>query len=475
MADTFLEAHRIAAGVFSISGRLHPISIRDQMLRSHEFVRRALDAELIEPGSPDDPQARKFLVVGAGVAGVTAAIQAAEAGVPTTLIEKADVPFATFAKCDTRVVDPTQYDWPLGHWRVGKFCWHAGLVDSVLPWNRGDYAHVLANVWRAKFNELRSDTFGELLQFRRSRQLNKVSVLTPVAGGRPGVVAEIKDCRSGEVRDFKAGIILIATGFGYEDCHLGSFDGTPFWSTDSLSKPKFGIGKTQPRVLISGGGDGALQDFLRVLVRPVFKSARRILRWLPPQPELFKRFQDSYECAERKHQWDGGRQFDHHVLTFLQQRFDEVVDEYRDACGSQLDRAMTLLLRDPLPEVTLVYPCDHFGRSYPLNRFLATLFARYLQDRPRKHDALPLLNPKRVVVDLGPQSVPGSHFPIYPYTIENSSGCWDRTGSGSAQSSIADIVLVRHGPKFDKVSDDLKPLLFPPRAQQLMPFGFVKW
>ena len=50
MVDPFLEAHRIGPGIFSVAGRLHPISIRDQIIRRQLFVQRAFREKLIANG-----------------------------------------------------------------------------------------------------------------------------------------------------------------------------------------------------------------------------------------------------------------------------------------------------------------------------------------------------------------------------------------------------------------------------------------
>lgn len=105
--DPFLNDHFAGAYVFHIGGRLWPISIRDQMMRGQLVIERALEQDLIH-------QNRPVAVVGAGAAGVTAALRAAEEGVPVTLFEE-DRLFARHALCGTRWVHPTQYDWPVSH------------------------------------------------------------------------------------------------------------------------------------------------------------------------------------------------------------------------------------------------------------------------------------------------------------------------------------------------------------------------
>src|SRR5690242_3041515 len=111
-ADPFLLAHQVGPRMFDLSGKLDPISIRDQMLRGLLLVDRALHEDLIGPKSP-------LLVVGAGACGATAALHAAEEGVPTLLVDRKDQAFSLQRNCKSRWIDPTQYDWPLDHWNQG--------------------------------------------------------------------------------------------------------------------------------------------------------------------------------------------------------------------------------------------------------------------------------------------------------------------------------------------------------------------
>ena len=60
-----------------------------------------------------DPKIPKLIVVGAGVGGVTTAIEAAKFQIPTVILEREVEPFSRQAECTTRFIDPTQYDWPV--------------------------------------------------------------------------------------------------------------------------------------------------------------------------------------------------------------------------------------------------------------------------------------------------------------------------------------------------------------------------
>src|SRR5438445_4136633 len=104
MADPFLLTHLVRPLLFDIGGVLSPISIRDQMIRGRMVVDRAVEERLLRG------EDRRLLAIGAGAAGVTAAIRAAQHGIQTVLIDVAIAPFLRQAGCRSRWVDPTQYD-----------------------------------------------------------------------------------------------------------------------------------------------------------------------------------------------------------------------------------------------------------------------------------------------------------------------------------------------------------------------------
>ena len=81
MADPFLLAHLVGPRIFDLSGKLNPISIRDQMVRGRMLIDRAFEANLI---GPDE----SLLVIGSGACGATAAVRAAERETQTLLIDK---------------------------------------------------------------------------------------------------------------------------------------------------------------------------------------------------------------------------------------------------------------------------------------------------------------------------------------------------------------------------------------------------
>lgn len=142
MDDPFLLAHQVYPFFFNIGGRLWPISIRDQMVRGVELANRLVDLGLV-----GGEKARPLLVVGAGAGGASAAIQAADRGVPTLLIDRQPAPFTLQRNCQTRWLNPTQYDWPADSWSGGIYPY--GGATCPLPWT-ADWSHQLAAQWQLR-------------------------------------------------------------------------------------------------------------------------------------------------------------------------------------------------------------------------------------------------------------------------------------------------------------------------------------
>src|SRR5271156_537238 len=152
MADPFLLAHQIAESVFDIGGKLYPVSIRDQMVRGQSIIDRAVAAGFAATG-------RELLVIGAGAAGVIAALRAAAVGIRTHLIDGQPDPPAPFARqrgCTSRWIDPHEYEWPADQWfqpsspydvpPLHPFYGHPAPLDWSAQW-----ADALAFGWDARF------------------------------------------------------------------------------------------------------------------------------------------------------------------------------------------------------------------------------------------------------------------------------------------------------------------------------------
>ena len=128
-----------------------------------------------------------------------------------------------------------------------------------LDFKRG-IASELAAEWQETYKaRVARDPFLEIKAFTRFVQS------VPLPDGR---LAALFQRRNGEQQWEKFDFILNCTGFGEEQVSLpgNQHASYQFWADDLLEAPDFGFSHPTrtPRVLISGGGDDALQDFLRI-------------------------------------------------------------------------------------------------------------------------------------------------------------------------------------------------------------------
>lgn len=346
------------------------------MIRGRWIIDRALEARLVRPSE-------KLLVVGAGAAGVTAAIEGVTRGLLITLIDTASGPFMRQAGCSSRWIDPTQYDWPLDHWPNQRFPWTGPAM--ALGW-RAARANVLAILWSWALARATTAYAGSL-DVRFGTKLVGFPSLV-FHKGKQVLEANFNPSKSPGPEYFE--IAVSTVGFGTEQTYLGSFSSYQFWDTDQLEVPDYGLSSIkQPSILISGGGDGALQDFIRTSTTA--PSARQVYDSLPlnaaAKATLESALQGADDQAQRAYLWGTRGALtvparDHAIHEKLHQIFIDAVDRLAR------DRAVWPLIVAVLhktvrskgtAKISLIFPCNHFDRCYALNRFLVLLLERYYQ------------------------------------------------------------------------------------------------
>jgi hypothetical protein len=401
----FLLTHRVKSKgrdfLFDIGTKLYPISIRDQIIRGYLMADLAIREDIISPTKP-------LLVVGAGVAGATTAMVAVQRKVPTTLLELAEEPFNRQLPSETRIVSPTIYDWPADHWSQSRF----PLQGVALPfgWTDGP-ASKIATAWKAKLLRFAGDPTNPPrgLTFEPGVTLDNPANLTEIDIDEQGGLVEVNFIhadrtpahRSLDGRRFAA--VVSCIGIGMERTSAGShgYRGTEFWDSDMLGTSDYGLpGVAKPAILISGGGDGALQDFLRVLTR--YSSAKDVYNKIPVAIRniLERRVLIAEEPALRAYLWNI-TQYDCRSQYLLHKKYKDAVKDIINDEGNynQLQPVMDDVLLRGLPDnitFRLSHPCAHFSNSYPLNRALVLLISAYV----KKRHNLDLLRSFREIVDV---------------------------------------------------------------------------
>lgn len=456
MLDPFLRAFNVGPFHFDIGGSISPISIKDQMVRGRMIVDRAIEAGLI------DTDQYHLLVIGAGAGGASAAIRAAQRDVKTTLIDIAPGPFLRQGGCASRWVDPTQYDWPVSHWMERRYPWKP--PGMPLPWVP-DFANTLAAVWTQTLKQaVRS--YPRLLKERYNTTVSWHSV-TPDN-------RKVQVQLTGDPQPRIYGMIVSCVGFGSEKCSINQYSGFKFWDSDDFEKPNLGLpSEKSARVLISGGGDGALQDFLRIITkeptppayekspRQIYESLKqsiqgdKLLKWT----EIENRLQSAEDQSQRAFIWGHSKEHDHDVHLALHKEYENAIndlfDPWRDnALQEIVEGRLEMWIRDPLPEIVdFVYPCSHFSKCYGLNRMLALLFAKYLSEHPR-HSGKVNLYPKTSVFNVtGANHLrhtcahlpPLCHGQDHEVTVRHPAECVSQTGTLYYNTRNYNVVIIRHG------------------------------
>jgi hypothetical protein len=374
------------------------------MRRGYYAIREAIDAKFIGPDKP-------LLIIGAGVAGLMAAMTAVEGDVPAYLVEQERI-LATQATCGSRFVCPTQYDWPADHWNVGSYPFED--VPMPFSWTRGVVAHVVDLILRQKVDN-----------FLRNRLLNVfISRFTdyrtfPRPDGRHWIVPILDPPPQDKDFPFFFSMVLSCAGFGDENttakrvkiCPKAddrapsslatdeptAYMGNKFWHADyyESESPLLGLqsGRT-PNVLISGGGDGALQDFLRIVTREPPTRPRAIGEFYSAVATNLKRatrtkLESDFLALETSHKQQNAsannRQdrcsINAHTYAATQRLIEELREDH-DA-WPKITKTLDRLVRDLQNDlkIKLAYPCSHTSPYYPLNRFLVLLIVRYAEDK----------------------------------------------------------------------------------------------
>ncbi len=475
MSDPVLDAHKILPGLYRISGGPSPISIRDQMVRGWLVADRLLHNHFLARND-------RLLVVGVGAGGVTAALRCASEQINTVLIDALNNPFWLQKNAPTRFLNPTQYDWPLDHWHQATFPWLASHARTPLPYPAGD-SGVLAANWEVVFRKALSNR-PAFLTFDGD---TNVTLIDPDVSP-PNLAVTFEGSRQ-DTQLFDA--VIWAAGPGREECRLfrdGSPDpiheGRAFWSRDPFTQPNCGL-QGQARVLISGTGDGGLQDYLRIVAQ--HESAGVLYPKLNIPLDIAARIQSAEDRAHRARTWVDGDPT--HRKVQEPPILSELHNAHRDAVEDSLKRnpvAQSLDRLFPTPPLhTLLIGREPYLTSYyALNRFLVLLVSTFLEQR---HN-IATLRTSTSISDLSTANTDGHACMVQVNNEWNPAGGYaaplchgadhevtlnDDRGTGTTE--VFNVIVVRHGSRRGSVPTPPLPApykahLMPSRPRHLLPY-----
>lgn len=414
MDDPILRAYRVPNNVqepiegdgfvcFDVSGFFSPIGIRDQIIRACSVVERAFVHHLISPDRP-------LLIVGAGHAGIAAALKAFDLNVPTVLVDKGKA-LGQLGEAG-RFVSLLQYDWSAAHWTKTRFPWEDEPEIIKVFINDGTAAQTASDLWRQFVGK--RDEGRDRLFLHENTILDTFSFARDSAEDFPRLFPKFRKVnrRTGEMGGERIAAIpsfgmgLSCTGFGKEKVFLDpthKFWGFEYWKLDKYDFAE------EESLLIAGSGDGALQDFLLMTTHGI--SAKEIYNRLNLSTSTKLSIENVIFKAEEQLRRDEiwwtkktlpnesinricvlYQKIHQHHLTLVNALLngDETVfPNLTDDDRKISDSIGNLLRPGALENVSLVHICNHFEAYYPLNRFLALLIGEFIKRQANREVFIP--------------------------------------------------------------------------------------
>lgn len=472
-SDQALSFHEVDPWCYELSG-LRTGSVRDQILRAQLLVERLLKLKDLPP--------HPLLVLGGGAAGVTAALTAISLGRDVVIVEKGVNPFTTQLGVSTRKLNPTEFDWPQPHWRAGTMAW--GGSKYALPYST-DWANRLANDWLFVWRSVVGPSARPLpagvgkIEFHRNTDANRIILDRSKSAG---VLVKAWPGVQPSSTTFCAAISCI--GFSGEKTSVSSTSGSemvgrPFWKPDQLHRSTLGVHSmpgTRIKVLISGGGDGAQQDFLRALTGTFGTDLFDRLKLGGLKLDLVDAVL-AEDAARRAHAWSTPGVRPSQAYLRWNAEYERLADQVEAAWKGdavELNRVRSLLR--PHVDATWLMSGASPDYSYGLNRLLAILVARLhsgISGRPRQ------TGPQAGYAPTGTECVLYGFkldkvMAVTPHPCDDS--CYDQdhvavvrandptVAGGTHRLGVYNLLVLRHGV-------DQKPYFKrPPVTEQLTPF-----
>ena len=390
MPNQALAFHRVSKHVYDLTG-LRTGSVRDQLLRSSLVTHCLVDEGLIS-------RSQKLLIFGAGAAGLNAAITAADLGVSVDVIEIDKDPFGSFRLASWRRIDPVEYDWPHDHFDAGVFPPGGTGIPLVQHTGTGDD---LASLWAADWKAWDQSRNGrghrgkvELLVSTDAR-LFKPGIKEIAANGHVEVTGPWPSSAGGANTTRTYGAVISCVGFGPErtfDVHSparwNGYSGPSFWLDEDFISP----GNVTPlgvdKVVISGGGDGGMQDFQRVVTgefgKELLHKLNIVASGLSPSIDMtsdamLRAFLTAEDAGRRAYAWQRASQ---PISLAMQTWHDAFASEVSKLFAhlnlvaiTQLRQLAADILRPEILSgqlsVTWLYKDATPGYAYALNRYLS--------------------------------------------------------------------------------------------------------
>lgn len=216
------------------------VTLYSQQVRALNLVSALSHTRVIGPDT-------KVIVIGAGASGITASAAAALIGADVTLLDELEGPMELQYNNRQRWIHPYVYDWPKME-RMDDDSTHL----PILNWTAA-YADRVAEQIDAAWSTIARET-------NRIRRVWRADISIQKFGDSTYVHWNAPDSDPGYVPD---PVIILAVGFGLEDEQDWTWS---YWSEDDIDG-SFRKPAQRPKWLVSGYGDGALTDVMRLCIR----------------------------------------------------------------------------------------------------------------------------------------------------------------------------------------------------------------
>ena len=366
-------------GVYVIGGRGgSPVTVYSQQVRALRLVWGLCSDRKLERGDT-------VVVIGGGIAGVTAGAAAALVGAKVTIVEQGEELLHLQRGCHTRYLHPRISEWPARNARRATaglpfLTWSVGTASEVADVILSDYHRIRLQLNASSVGSLRDVT--DAREIRLDASLRSVSwTMRPEVRSRPGQT---------EKEEFDQAIVaartvILALGFGLEET-VERLPRRSYWRVNSLTQTGIDSDDEFYTVLVSGTGDGGLIDVLRAKLKNFdhggfFDECALRLEHKDIAEAITKSEQEAR--AQERAMWAGmenrleidpkegdsrRRSLDSELSSFLHWRYCQL-----ETAGQfkEVDR----LLNYTRPRTNLVWlgrtPFPLSYRSQPLNRLLA--------------------------------------------------------------------------------------------------------
>jgi hypothetical protein len=228
----------------------HRVSFASQQRRALNTIWALFETKKLRPKS-------KVAVIGAGLAGVTAAAGLLAKGCIVQLYEKEGSALQTQARARHRLLHPTVNFWPgtplKPDTKLPFFDWASGPCDDIVADLLKEWVGPKPMPFRRGANGQQEEGFEKRLQvFNRNFEVARLEQDGDVVRVIP--VDDTKETKAFE-------LVLVTIGFGEEPQVVGARNKS-YWDDDQLEEAADSALKT---FLVSGTGDGGLIDTLRIL------------------------------------------------------------------------------------------------------------------------------------------------------------------------------------------------------------------